>query len=166
MKFSEVRAVLAQKLPPEYHGIRKLPGGGNWVYIPWRNLVRFLDDTCPDHWGGHWGSPMVVEPAGEYIKDQRLMVVPYTLCICGVSREALGSAPMQIISSTGNDASQGDPLERAQADAFRSACEMFEIGHYLHRQKDREYQQKLMNWVRAGKQVAGAQQSEKGVRAA
>lgn len=146
-KLSEVLPLLREKLPPTYHGNRKLPGGGRWVYIPWRNLVRFLDDTCPEEWGGHWGTPLVMEPVGEYLKDQRIMTVPYTLSICGVSRQALGSAPMQILSSTGKDAAQGDPLERAQADAFRSACEMFEIGHYLHKQQDQGYQRKLIAWI-------------------
>jgi hypothetical protein len=151
MRLSDVLPHFREKLPPTYHGIRKLKGGGQWVYIPWRNLVRFLNDVCPEDWGGHWGTPIVMEPQGEYLRDKRIMVVPYTLSICGISREALGSAPMQEISSTGKDASQGDPLERAQADALRSACEMFEIGVYLHRQKDSGYQQKLIQWVRSGK---------------
>jgi hypothetical protein len=144
----ELLPQLREKLPPEYHGIRKLPGGAQWVYVPWRSLVTFLNDTCLGEWEVQYSDPQFIEPLREYKFLKSYCIIKCGLTIGGVTRWAPGTAPLEMISNSGNDMAQGDPVERATADAFRSACEMFEVGVYLHRQaKDKSWQQKLISWV-------------------
>ncbi|NER82764.1 MAG: hypothetical protein F6K42_25055 [Leptolyngbya sp. SIO1D8] len=152
---------LQGSIPFAYMECRSLPGDGRWVYIPWRNLRRFLDDICPEDWGCQFSDPVYLEPQGQYLEaDQKaICTVRCVLAICGVKREALGSAPIQLISRNGRDATQGDPVERACADAFRSACELFGIGCYLQRQaKDSGWQNELIRRMNAAKEdgMAGA----------
>jgi hypothetical protein len=152
MQLVELLPQLREKLPPELHGVRKLPGGGQWVYIPWRNLVAYLNDTCSGDWEVQYSDPQFIEPVRtDYQFLKSYCCVKCGLTIGGVTRWAPGTAPLEIISSSGNDAAQGDPVERATADAFRSACELFEVGTYLHRQaKDKQWQQRLIQWVQSG----------------
>lgn len=149
MHLVELLPQLREKLPPEYHGIRKLPGGDKWVFIPWRNLVAFLNDTCMGEWEVQYTDPVFIEPVRtDYTFLKSYCTIRCGLTIGGITRWAPGTAPLEMISRDGNDMAQGDPVERATADAFRSACELFEIGCYLHRQsKDKQWQQKLINWV-------------------
>ncbi|MBD2261382.1 Rad52/Rad22 family DNA repair protein [Pseudanabaena sp. FACHB-2040] len=149
MKLTEVLPKLTAKLPPEVHRIRKLPGGGQWVFIPWRSLLAYLDQICPEDWAIAFSDPIFLVH-----EDKRFCVIRCTLTICGVPRQAPGSAEHELISRDGNDMAQGDPIERATADAIRSACELFGIGVYLHQQRDRQWQQKLIAWVRQAQGTA------------
>lgn len=143
MQLSEALAALTLKLPKEFHQTRKLPGGGQWVYIPWRKLLEFLDQVCPEDWEISFSDPIFLAHGAK-----EFCVIRCSLTICGVTRQAPGSAALELISSSGKDMAQGDPIERATADAIRSACECFGIASYLHNQRDPAYQQKLMNWLR------------------
>lgn len=149
MQLNEVLPVLTAKLPPEVHKIRKLPGGGQWVYIPWRSLLAYLDQVCPEDWTISFSDPIFLAHG-----EKQFCCIRCTLTVCGVPRQAPGSAELELISSSGRDMAQGDPIERATADAVRSACELFGIGSYLHQQKDGQWQQRLINWVRKGIQAA------------
>lgn len=112
--------------PPEDHKERDLPGGGRWFYVPWQLIRDRLDQCCPD-WEVSYSSPIYI---GEYC------AVSCKLTIEGISREAIGNAPLVLVSKQGKDMSRGSPIERAIADAFKNAAEQFGVGAYLDKQED------------------------------
>lgn len=121
MTFQEIIAELKKPFPPELHKDRPLPGGKRWLYIPWQAIRDRLDDVYPE-WSVHWSNPSYV---GE------CCVILCTITIAGVSRQAPGNAPIEMLSSGGKDMSRGTPLERATADAFKNAAEAFGVGRYI-----------------------------------
>lgn len=67
----ELLPKLRESIPHELLAVRKLPGGGRWVYIPWRNLVKLLDLHTGGEWENHFSDARYLEPAGEYLKSDR-----------------------------------------------------------------------------------------------
>lgn len=121
MNFQEIITELKKPFPPEAHKERDLPGGGRWFYIPWQTIRDRLDDVCPE-WSVSWSEPTYV---GDYC------VILCTITIVGVSRQAPGNAPIELLSKSGKDMSRGTPIERATADAFKNSCESFGVARYL-----------------------------------
>lgn len=121
MNFQEIITELKKPFPPEAHKERDLPGGGRWFYIPWQTIRDRLDDVYPE-WAVSWSEPAYV---GEYC------VILCTITIAGVSRQAPGNAPIEMLSSKGKDMSRGTPIERATADAFKNAAESLGVARYL-----------------------------------
>lgn len=157
---SELSAILPklrESIPHELLGVRDIPGGGQWVYCPWRNRVKLLDLHTGGDWSVSFTDPQYLEPTGEYLNQdkKRLCVIRCTLTIRGVSRESVGTAVIQAISSSGKDSTQGDPVERARGNALTAATEMWGIGVYLHRQKaDKGWQRELIRRVQTAKREA------------
>ena len=120
-EFVEILAALKQPFKPEQHIERKLPGGGRWFFIPWQDIRERLDEVYPQ-WSCVWSEPCYI---GDYCH------ISCTITIAGVSRQAPGNAPIQLISNEGKDMARGTPIERATADAFKNAAEAFGIARYL-----------------------------------
>lgn len=127
MKLSEVLPQLTAPFPPAAHKERKLPGGGRWFFVSWQTIRHRLNQVCPEDWECQYSDPV-------HLGQE--CVVRCTITICGVSRQAPGSAPVQLLSNEGKDMSRGSPTERATADAFKNGCECFGIGAYLDEQSD------------------------------
>lgn len=111
--------------PPHCYKDRIIPGGGKWLFIPWQHIKNRLDE-CDPNWSVSWGQPQYID---EYC------AVSCSITIEGVTREAWGNAKIVELSKTGKDASRGTPIERATADAFKNAAEMFGVGAHLDDQK-------------------------------
>ncbi|AFY74760.1 hypothetical protein Syn7502_02823 [Synechococcus sp. PCC 7502] len=125
MTITEITEKLKQPFPAADHEIRELPGGKQWVYIRWQKIRSRLHQACPD-WQVSYSDPNYLD---EYC------YVRCKLTIAGISREAVGNAKIQQLSSKGNDMSRGTPIERAIADAFKNAAESFGVGAYLDDQE-------------------------------
>lgn len=167
----EVLPKLRESIPHELLAVRDIKGGGQWVYCPWRNLLKFLDLQTAGEWSNEYSDARYVFPAKDMgvvlaaampeegekrekisriLLSKSICEVHCTIQVLGHSREGMGSCPLIELSRQGNDGTQGDPLERAKASAFRDACEMWGIGVYLHRQKkDKGWQMELIKRVRA-----------------
>jgi hypothetical protein len=120
-EFVEILAALKQPFKPDQHIERKLPGGGRWFFIPWQDIRERLDEVYPE-WSCTWTEPCYI---GDYCH------ISCTIIIAGISRQAPGNAPIQLISNEGKDMARGTPIERATADAFKNAAEAFGIARYL-----------------------------------
>jgi hypothetical protein len=138
MKLSEVLPRLTERFPPEAHRERDVPGGGRWFYIPWQIIRDRLNQVCPDDWEVSYDEPRYLD---------KYCYVTCTLMICGVTRRAIGSAQIELISSKGNDMARGNPIERAVADAFKNAAEAFGIAAYLDDQADPKTKADFANWL-------------------
>jgi hypothetical protein len=125
MEFAEILAELKKPFKPHQHQERPLPGGGRWFYISWQDIRERLDEVYPQ-WSCTWTEPIFI---GDYC------FISCTITIAGVSRQAPGNAPIQLLSSNGKDMSRGTPIERATADAFKNAAEAFGVARYLDDQK-------------------------------
>jgi hypothetical protein len=122
--FSEILQALREPFPPELHQERDLPGGAKWFFIPWQAIRDRLDEVYPE-WVVEYGMP-------EYL--DKYCVVKCKLTIAGVSREALGNAEIELLSSKGKDMSRGTPVERAVADSLKNCAEAFGVAAYLDEQ--------------------------------
>ncbi|WP_071992863.1 Rad52/Rad22 family DNA repair protein [Aphanizomenon flos-aquae] len=120
-EFVEILAALKQPFKPEQHIERPLPGGKRWFFITWQDIRERLDEVYPE-WSCTWSEPSYI---GDYCH------ISCTITIAGVSRQAPGNAPIQLISNEGKDMARGTPIERATADAFKNAAEAFGIARYL-----------------------------------
>jgi hypothetical protein len=125
MEFHEILAELKKPFKPHQHYERTLPGGGRWFYVTWQDIRERLDEVYPQ-WSCTWTEPVFI---GEYC------FISCTISIAGVSRQAPGNAPIELISSKGKDMARGTPIERATADAFKNAAEAFGVARYLDDQK-------------------------------
>jgi hypothetical protein len=117
--------MLRRPFMPDDHKDRRLPGGGQWFYLPWQKIRRRVFEVAPD------SEISFAMPAylGEYC------VIICNLTIAGVTRQGVGNAEIELISSNGKDMSRGSPIERATADAWKNAAEQFGVGAYLDDQK-------------------------------
>ena len=142
MNLNEILPQLKAWFPPEVHKERDLPGGGSWWFVPWQTIRDRLDEVCPDSWEVHYGEP-------QYLGD--FCYVSCTLTLCGISRQGVGSAEIQLLSSKGRNMARGNPIERAVADAFKNAAEQFGIAAYLDEQADAKTKQNFARYMhRAG----------------
>jgi hypothetical protein len=125
MEFNQIIEELKKPFKPHQHEERKIPGGGRWLYVPWQHIRERLDEVYPQ-WSCTWGNPY-------YLDDY--CFVKCEITIAGISREAIGNAPIQLISNEGKNMARGTPIERAIADAFKNAAENFGVARYLDDQK-------------------------------
>ena len=119
--FPQILAALKKPFRPDQHIERPLPGGKRWFFITWQDIRERLDEVYPE-WSCTWTEPNYI---GDYCH------ISCTISIAGVSRQAPGNAPIQLISNEGKDMARGTPIERATADAFKNAAEAFGIARYL-----------------------------------
>lgn len=122
----EIIAKLKAHFPADIHRERDLPGGGKWFYVPWQAIRERLDEVCPD-WQVAYSQPAYL---GAFC------TVTCTITIGGISRRGVGNAEIELISKSGKDMSRGTPIERAIADAFKSAAEAWGVARYLDEQAD------------------------------
>lgn len=121
----EIIAQLKKPFTPEQHKDRTLKGGGTWFYIPWQ-LIRDRVSEVDPNYSQEFGSPQYLD---------KFCYVSCTLTICGVSRQAIGNAEIEMLSSNGKNMERGNCIERAIADAFKNAAEAFGIAAYLDDQE-------------------------------
>ncbi|MBD2072314.1 hypothetical protein H6F93_33130 [Leptolyngbya sp. FACHB-671] len=154
MNLSEILPQLKAWFPAADHKERDLPGGGRWYYVPWQSIRARLDEVCPD-WQVSYGEPIYLD---------KYCVISCTITICGVSRQAIGNAPIELISSKGKDMSRGTPIERAIADAFKNAAEAFGIAAYLDEQVDDKTKADFVRYMQKhgnGKAVVNYQENQR-----
>lgn len=140
MKLSEILPQLTAKFKPEEHKERDLPGGGKWWFVSWQTIRARLDEVCPDDWEVAFSEPQFID---------KYCYMTCTLIICGTTRQAIGSVPIEVISRSGKDASRGNPIERASAESFKCACEMFGICSYLDEQTDDRTKQDFVKYMQS-----------------
>ena len=121
----EIIAQLKKPFTPDQHKDRALKGGGTWFFIPWQ-LIRDRVSEVDPNYSQEFGSPQYLD---------KFCYVSCTLTICGVSRQAIGNAEIELISSNGKNMERGNCIERAIADAFKNAAESFGIAAYLDDQE-------------------------------
>lgn len=125
-EFREIIRRLKEPFEPSAHVERDLPGGGKWLYIPWQKIRERLDEVCPD-WQEEYTTPVYLD---------KYCTIGCTITINGVSRQRWGNAEIELLSRNGRDMSRGTAIERAVADAFKSAAESFGVAAYLDEQSD------------------------------
>lgn len=154
MKLSEILPDLKAPFPPECHVERDLPGGKQtWFFVPWQRIRDRLDEVCADEWSMSYGQPVYLD---------KFCVVSCSLTICGVTREALGNAEIELLSRSGKDMSRGTPIERAVADAFKNAAESFGIAAYLDEQSQdkREFLMRYLHSKGDSRAISAARKNE------
>lgn len=127
MRLNDFYPKLVARFEPAEHKKRKLPGGGEWWFVPWQTIRKRLNEVCVEGWSDAYS---------DITFTNGYCIVICTLTICGVSRQGVGSTPIETLNSEGKDTSYGDPIERAIADAFKNAAEQFGIAAYLDAQRD------------------------------
>ena len=123
-RFKAIVSALKEPFPPEDHTERDLPGGSKWFFVSWQKIRERLDEVCPD-WQVEYSTPVYLD---------KYCVVSCKLIICGITREALGNAEIELLSKSGRDMSRGSSIERAIADSFKNAAEAFGVAAYLDEQ--------------------------------
>jgi hypothetical protein len=121
----EIITQLKKPFTPEQHKDRALKGGGTWFYIPWQ-LIRDRVEEVDPNYETEYGEPKHLD---------KYCWVTCTLIIHEVSRQAIGNAEIELLSSTGKNMERGNCIERAIADAFKNAAEAFGIAAYLDDQE-------------------------------
>lgn len=111
---------------PEAHKERDLPGGTKWFYIPWQAIRERFDEVCPD-WEVSYSAPSYL---GDYC------AITCTITIDGIAKQGVGNAEIMLLSSSGKNMARGTPIERATADAFKNAAEVWGVARYLDEQTD------------------------------
>jgi hypothetical protein len=150
---SEILPKLQERFPIEHHRERKLPGGGDWYYVPWQFIRDRLNVVCPGQWSIDYEAPQFLD---------KYCYVKVSLTICGWTQHSIGNAPIELLSSSGKDMSRGNPIERAIADGFKNAAETFGIAAYLDEQADDKTKKDFAQWMRSnGNTKAAVQMANK-----
>ncbi|MBD2153159.1 hypothetical protein [Leptolyngbya sp. FACHB-16] len=126
MELEEVMTGLKAWFRPEEHKERDLPGGGRWFYVPWQIIRERLDVVCPE-WEVEYSTPVYID---------KFCTVTCTITIAGRKRQGVGNAELELRSREGKDMARGTPIERAIADAFKTAAEAWGVARYLDEQTD------------------------------
>lgn len=117
---ADILRELNRRVPDRLVKIRVEEGFTN-RYVPWHVVNRIMNLHAPE-WSGEVRSIT-------YSNDGKSVSVVYRVTIYGVDaeihREATGSA------ST-DDTGFGDPVQKAEAMAFRRACSRFGLGLHLY----------------------------------
>lgn len=120
-------------MPIRWHQKRSLPGGGDYIYLPWYRYSEWLDQHAYGQWQTVY-TPAVV--AGDWLS------INCTLTICGCSRGGIGTCKaVPEKNSDGKDKIIGDPHKNAHRSAFVDACYQFGISKHL------DYQDDVFVWV-------------------
>ncbi|MED6110863.1 hypothetical protein PIB30_046869 [Stylosanthes scabra] len=118
---SEILKELNKKVPDSLIKTRHEPNGFAIRYIPWHTVNRILNLHAPE-WSGEVRSI-------SYSGDGKSVSVVYRVTLYGtdaeIFRESIGTASI-------DDTSYGDPVQKAEAMAFRRACARFGLGLHLY----------------------------------
>ncbi|KAL2231777.1 DNA repair RAD52-like protein 1, mitochondrial isoform X2 [Sesamum indicum] len=118
---SHILKELNKKVPESLLRLRTEPTGVSVKYIPWHIVNRIMNLHAPE-WSGEVRSIT-------YSADGKSVSVVYRVTLYGtdaeIFRESTGTAS---ISEPG----YGDPVQKAEAMAFRRACARFGLGLHLY----------------------------------
>ncbi|KAK3427968.1 DNA repair RAD52-like protein 1, mitochondrial [Eucalyptus grandis] len=117
---SEILKELNKRVPDSLVKVR-LEDGSSIKYIPWHIVNRIMNLHAPE-WSGEVRSIT-------YSADGKTVSVVYRVTLYGTDaemyRESIGTASV-------DDAGYGDPMQKAEAMAFRRACARFGLGLHLY----------------------------------
>ncbi|KAG6487716.1 DNA repair RAD52-like protein 1, mitochondrial [Zingiber officinale] len=117
---SEILKELNKKIPESLVSTR-LEGDAALKYVPWHFLNRILNVHAPE-WSGEIRNIV-------YSADGSSVTVVYRITLYGtdaeIYREASGTA-------AAHNTSYGDPVQKAEAMAFRRACARLGLGLHLY----------------------------------
>ncbi|KAK1276180.1 hypothetical protein QJS04_geneDACA009965 [Acorus gramineus] len=117
---AETLKVLSKRVPDSIVKIRN-EGDFTMRYIPWYTINRILNTHAPE-WSGEVRSIT-------YSTNGQSVTVVYRVTLYGtdgeVYREATGT-------SSADDTKFGDPMQKAEAMAFRRACARLGLGLHLY----------------------------------
>ncbi|XP_059633025.1 DNA repair RAD52-like protein 1, mitochondrial [Cornus florida] len=112
---------LNKKVPDSLVRVRSEPDGFPIKYIPWHIVNRIMNLHAPE-WSGEVRSIT-------YSADGNSVSVVYRVTLYGTDaemyRESTGTAPLNVEG-------YGDPVQKAEAMAFRRACARFGLGLHLY----------------------------------
>ncbi|XP_027356209.1 DNA repair RAD52-like protein 1, mitochondrial [Abrus precatorius] len=118
---SEILKELNKKVPDSLVKTRHEKDGFPVRYIPWHVVNRILNLHAPE-WSGEVRNIT-------YSSDAKSVSVVYRVTLYGtdaeIFRESTGTASV-------DDTSYGDPVQKAEAMAFRRACARFGLGLHLY----------------------------------
>ncbi|ESW03311.1 hypothetical protein PHAVU_011G003500 [Phaseolus vulgaris] len=118
---SEILKELNKKVPDSLVRTRLEKDGFPIRYIPWHLVNRILNLHAPE-WSGEVRNIT-------YSADAKSVSVVYRVTLYGtdaeIFRESTGTASV-------DDTSYGDPVQKAEAMAFRRACARFGLGLHLY----------------------------------
>ncbi|KAF3440943.1 hypothetical protein FNV43_RR19229 [Rhamnella rubrinervis] len=117
---SEILQQLNKKVPDSLVKVR-VEDGFSSKYIPWHIVNRIMNLHAPE-WSGEVRSII-------YSADGKSVSVVYRVTLYGtdaeIFRESTGTASL-------DDTSYGDPVQKAEAMAFRRACARLGLGLHLY----------------------------------
>ncbi|KAJ6818779.1 DNA repair RAD52-like protein 1, mitochondrial [Iris pallida] len=117
---SEILKALGKKVPDSLIKVR-VEDGYTIKYVPWHIVNRILNLHAPE-WSGEVRSVI-------YSADGKSVTVVYRVTLYGtdaeIYRESSGTASV-------DDTSYGDPVQKAEAMAFRRACARLGLGLQLY----------------------------------
>ncbi|KAF4355784.1 hypothetical protein CsatB_028201 [Cannabis sativa] len=117
---SEILKHLNKKVPDSLIKTR-VENGLSSRYVPWHIVNRIMNLHAPE-WSGEIRSV-------SYSPDGKSVSVIYRVTLYGtdaeIFRESTGTASLE-------DTSYGDPMQKAEAMAFRRACARFGLGLHLY----------------------------------
>ncbi|PIN02058.1 hypothetical protein CDL12_25436 [Handroanthus impetiginosus] len=118
---SHILKELNKKVPESLLRVRTEPAGFSVKYIPWHVANRIMNLHAPE-WSGEVRSIT-------YSADGKSVTVVYRVTLYGtdaeIFRESTGTASV-------SDSGYGDPVQKAEAMAFRRACARFGLGLHLY----------------------------------
>ncbi|KAL6997402.1 hypothetical protein U1Q18_007529 [Sarracenia purpurea var. burkii] len=121
---SEVLKELNKKVPDSLVRVRTEADGFPVKYIPWHIVNRIMNLHAPE-WSGEVRSIT-------YSADGKSVSVVYRVTLYGtdaeIYRESTGTALI-------NEVGYGDPVQKAEAMAFRRACARFGLGLHLYHEE-------------------------------
>ncbi|MBD3883845.1 hypothetical protein IFO70_18955 [Phormidium tenue FACHB-886] len=97
-----------------------------WFFVPWQLIRERFDEVYPG-WEVYYSTPV-------YLGDS--CVITCTITIAGISKQGVGNAEIQLLSSSGKNMARGTTVERSTADAFKDAAEAWGVARYLDEQTD------------------------------
>lgn len=131
-KLLRIQTALKKEIPPSL--LKKLPGKGNAVYIPWYTVNRILDKYAP---GWTW------EIKDTQLSHDRIFLIGRLTIPTkdgNIYREASGTEELkkQTYDSkmgryTQSEIAYGDPSSNAESMAFRRCAARFGLGLYLYK---------------------------------
>ncbi|KAM4068324.1 hypothetical protein ACJW30_12G002300 [Castanea mollissima] len=118
---SEILKELNKRVPDSLVKVLRSENGFSLKYVPWHVMNRILNLHAPE-WSGEVRSIT-------YSGDAKSVSVVYRVTLYGtdaeIYRESTGTASV-------DDTSYGDPVQKAEAMAFRRACARFGLGLHLY----------------------------------
>ncbi|KAK1433403.1 hypothetical protein QVD17_10313 [Tagetes erecta] len=121
---SEILKELNKKVPDSLIRVRTEANGFSFKHVPWHIVNRIMNLHAPE-WSGEVRSIV-------YSADGKYVTVTYRVTIYGTDaelyRESTGTTSV-------DDVGFGDPVQKAEAMAFRRACARFGLGLHLYHEE-------------------------------